>query len=140
MKLYLDTSVLVALLTRDPQTSRAFRYLNDITPNLIVSDYAAAELASAIARRVRVGELTVDAARTAFATFDGFLPEAVQRVETSSADIKNAERFLRRLDLVLRAPDAIHIAIAQRIDAPLVTFDEKMANSARMLKVEVAPM
>ena len=139
MKLYLDTSVLVALLTKDPQTPRAFRYLNDTTPNLIVSDYTAAEFASAVARRVRIGELTVDAARAAFATFDDFLPEAVQHVETSSADIRNAERFLRRLDLVLRAPDAIHIAIAQRIDAPLVTFDEKMANSARMLKVEVAP-
>ena len=139
MKLYLETSVVVALLTKDPQTPRAFRYLNDTTPDLIVSDYAAAEFASAVARRVRVGELSVDAARTAFATFDDFLPGAVQRVETSSADIKNAERFLRRLDLILRAPDAIHIAIAQRIDGPLATFDEKMATAARMLEVEVAP-
>ena len=139
MKLYLDTSVLVAMLTTDAFTARAFRYLNDATPNLIVSDYAAAEFASAVARRVRAGEMTVDAARKAFATFDKMAPGAVQRIETSSADIKSAEALLRRLDLALRAPDAVNIAIAQRIGASLMTFDEKMAASARMLEVKVVP-
>lgn len=139
MKLYLDTSVLVAILVTDPFTARAFRYLNDATPSLVVSDYAAAEFASAVARMVRMRELTVDAARKAFATFDGLAPRIVQRIETSSADIKSAETFLRRLDLALRAPDAITIAIAERIGASLMTFDDKMAASARTLDVEVAP-
>lgn len=139
MKLYLDASVLVAMLTADPLTARAFRYLNDATPSLIVSDYAAAEFACAVARRVRMRELSVNAARKAFATFDGLAPRTVQRIETSSADIKSAETFLRRLDLALRAPDAINIAMAQRIEAFLMTFDDKMAKSARTLDVKVAP-
>jgi len=139
VKLYLDTSVLVAILLANPFTARAFRYLNDATPSLVVSDYAAAEFASAVARMVRMRELTVDAARKAFATFDRLAPRVVQRIETSSADIKSAETFLRRPDLALRAPDAINIAIAERIGASLMTFDDKMAASARTLDVEVAP-
>jgi predicted nucleic acid-binding protein len=138
VKLYLDTSVLVALLIKDPFTERAYRYLNAETSELSVSDYAAAEIASAVARRVRMRELTHDAARTAFVTFDGLSPRTVERVETSPADIKSAEAFLRRLDLPLRAPDALNIAIAWRIGATLMTFDERMALEARAIGVDVA--
>jgi predicted nucleic acid-binding protein len=48
-------------------------------------------------------------------------------------DVAVATAFLRRLDLTLRAPDAIHIAIAQRVDATLVTFDQGMATAALAL-------
>jgi predicted nucleic acid-binding protein len=34
--------------------------------------------------------------------------------------------------------DALHIAIAQRLDATLVTFDQRMAASARALGMAVA--
>jgi predicted nucleic acid-binding protein len=47
--------------------------------------------------------------------------------------VSAAEAFLRRLDLNLRTPDALNIAIAQRVGALLVSFDEKMAASARAL-------
>jgi uncharacterized protein len=48
-----------------------------------------------------------------------------------------ATTFLRRLDLPLKTPDAIHIAIAQRLGATLVTFDRQMAASARALGTPV---
>jgi predicted nucleic acid-binding protein len=41
--------------------------------------------------------------------------------------------FLRRLDLTLRTPDALNIAIAQRAASVLMTFDEKMAANAHAL-------
>ena len=75
----------------------------------------------------------------AFAVFDQFTArKAAQRVETCSADMKVAEGFLRGLNLPLRAPDALNIAIAQRIGASLLTFDVKMAASARALGLDVA--
>ncbi|WP_428533877.1 type II toxin-antitoxin system VapC family toxin [Rhodopila sp.] len=73
MKLYLDASVLVAMLTTDPLAARAFRHLNDTTPHLIISHFASAEVTSAIARRVRMAEMTVDTARKALATLDGLI-------------------------------------------------------------------
>jgi uncharacterized protein len=58
--------------------------------------------------------------------------------KTTASDIASAASFIRRLDLNLRAPDAINIAIADRIGAALATFDDRMAAAARALEVAVA--
>jgi predicted nucleic acid-binding protein len=58
-------------------------------------------------------------------------------VEIAPGDVAAAQAYLRRLDLTLLTPDAIHIAIAGRISATLVTFDRAMAASARVLGVAV---
>ncbi len=50
----------------------------------------------------------------------------------------SASEFFRRLDLILRTPDAINIAIAQRLGATLFTFDKKMATNAEILGVSIA--
>ena len=62
-----------------------------------------------------------------------------RREQTQPSDIASAEAYLRRLDLNLRTPDALNIAIAQRVGATLVTFDLRMAEAARTLGTAVAP-
>jgi predicted nucleic acid-binding protein len=119
-------------------TDRAYSYLASHNPDLIVSDFAATEFASAIARRVRMNELTRAEGRTAFSTFDSLSSSVIERVESAPADLKAAETFIRRLDLTLRAPDALNIAIAKRIGAILMTFDDKMRTCAQTLGVQVA--
>lgn len=57
-------------------------------------------------------------------------------VTIATADVIAATNFVRRPDLPLRAPDAIHIAAAHRLDATLVTLDIGMARAARALGVE----
>jgi predicted nucleic acid-binding protein len=138
VNLYLDASVIVALLTNDVFTPRADTYIRSRTPLLIVSDFAGAEFASVIARRVGTREVTEQTARTAFAELDAWMIRNTERVETTTADVMAATRALRRLDLTLRTADALNIAIAQRVDATLMTFDEKMAGAARALGVRVA--
>jgi uncharacterized protein len=133
-EVYLDASVLVALLTDDPLTGRADAFMRTEKPVLVVSDFAAAEFASAIARRVRTGEITPDEARVGFSAFDAWTARVTRREQTKAADVSAAEAFLRRLDLNLRTADALNIAIAQRVGAALLTFDEKMAASARKLR------
>ncbi len=81
---------------------------------------------------------TLRQARITLAGFDTWLARMADRVEISPADVAVATAFLRRLDLTLRTPDAIHIAIAQRMNATLVTFDQGMAESARALGMAVA--
>ncbi|HLY45903.1 MAG TPA: type II toxin-antitoxin system VapC family toxin [Stellaceae bacterium] len=135
---YLDTSVLAALLRPEPSSNRADSFIRRNPADLTVSDFTAAEFASAVARWVRTRELNETAARTALESFDLWLTRSAQRVEVSPADIAAATTFLRRLDLPLRTPDAIHIAIAQRLGATLVTFDRRMAASAAALGTAVA--
>ncbi|HTT83874.1 MAG TPA: type II toxin-antitoxin system VapC family toxin [Rhizomicrobium sp.] len=140
MSVYLDASVLVALFTNDSLSGRADKYLKKSVPVLIVGDFAAAEFASAIARRVRMRELTRAEAQIAFATFDSWIARAASRAETRASDISAAAAHIRRLDLPLRTPDALNIAVAERLGAELATFDDKMAAAARALGLAVAGM
>jgi uncharacterized protein len=137
VSVYLDASVLVSLFSNDALTARADGFLRSNPSILIVSDFAAAEFASAIARRVRMRLLTAGDARTAFSIFDEWLPPNAGRAQTTSSDVASAAGFLRRLELTLRAPDAINIAIAQRVGADVMTFDDKMAAGARALGTRV---
>jgi predicted nucleic acid-binding protein len=104
----------------------------------MVSDFAAAEFASAIARQVRMGHVNAVDARIAFGSFDAWVAGVPLRAETKSSDIAVAATFLRRLDLSLRTADALNIAIAQRVNATLATFDERMVQNARALGTPVA--
>src|SRR5919204_5508597 len=116
-EVYLDASILVALLTNDPFTDRADAFLRTNLPVLVISDLAATEFASAIARRVRTGEVTQDEGHIVFSNFDAWAARTTRREYTKTADIAAAEAFLRRLDLNLRTADALNIAISQRIAA-----------------------
>ena len=136
---YLDASVLVALFTNDPFTGQADDFLRRERPALTVSDFAKAEFASAIARRVRTNELAAEDARTAFSAIDVWSARAARSMTISPADIAAASAFLRRLDLPLRTPDAINIAIAERAGCTLFTFDRKMAEAAAAIGISVAP-
>ncbi len=138
MDVYLDASVIVALLTNDALTARARAFLQSGSLTLFISDYAAAEVASVIARRVRTGELTEVDARAAFDSLDQWTRTFARPIETAPGDIAMAARFIRRLDLTLRAPDAINIAIARRLGVVLATFDKGMASCASTLGVVVA--
>lgn len=140
MSVYLDASVLVAMFTDGPFSDRSDAAFSAHVTELLVSDFAAAEFSSSIARHVRTSEMTPQMARDVFSDFDIWTGRAAARVETQSTDIRAAEAILRRLDLPLRAPDALHIAIAQRIGADLATFDEKMAACARALGTPLAAL
>lgn len=135
---YADASILVPLFVEDPFAERALQFVELRRPAILVSDFAAAEFASALARRVRMRELSQDAARAAFDTFDAWAGYRGLRPQTTTADVAAAEAFLRRLDLNLRTPDALNIAIAKRHGATLATFDDRMADAAQALGLEVA--
>ncbi|MEI9988490.1 MAG: PIN domain-containing protein [Rhizomicrobium sp.] len=68
--------------------------------------------------------------RSAFANFDDWVRRKTTVVEMDHSNLIDAAAMLRRLDLTLRTPDAIHLAIAQRLGAELATFDQRMADCA----------
>jgi predicted nucleic acid-binding protein len=137
LSVYLDTSVLVPLFLPDPFAERAKRFLGTGPAQVVVSDFVAAEYSSIVGIRVRIGALTQSAARMAFSNFDNWCGDYAADVETEAADIRAASLFLRRLDLTLRTPDAISLAIAQRLGANLATFDSKMSACAGKLGIPV---
>jgi uncharacterized protein len=138
VSLYLDASVLVAMFVVDPANARAAAFLLAHPAVVVVSDFGAAEFSSAVAKRVRMRELSREDGRLAFLHFDTWVTRSARRQEIIAPDIAAADRILRGFDLTLRTPDALHIVIAQRLDATLVTFDRGMASAARELGMAVA--
>lgn len=138
MSAYLDASVLVALWVNDDALStRASALLRGANTTVIVSDFASAEFASAIARHVRIGSFDRKQAQAALFDFDRWKERAAMTATIESGDVTAAAAVIRRLELNFRAPDAIHIAIAGRLGADLATFDEGLANCARLLQQPV---
>jgi len=133
-----DSSIIVSLFAGDELTARAEQFASQRNLIFLVSDFACAEVASVISRSVRMRELTKAEAKTIFRRFDAWRENGTEHVETETADVVAAEAFLRQLNLTLLAPDALHIAMAQRKGATLATFDIKMAASARKLGLELA--
>lgn len=137
MSLYLDTSVVIALLTEDPLSSRAYTALENNREPLLVSDVGAAEFAAVVGRNIRTGNITRHHGVAALVIFDQWSSRAARLVQIDPVDVAIAGSYLRRLDLALFAPDAIHIAFAERFDATLLTFDRAMAVAARTLGLTV---
>jgi hypothetical protein len=104
---------------------------------LVVSDFVSAEFSAVIGVRVRTKLLSESDAYLAFSNFDRWIKRSVLRVDMTSSDIGFAGTILRQLELALRAPDAIHLAIARRVGAELATFDKRMAVAARALGIGV---
>ncbi|WP_143023264.1 MULTISPECIES: PIN domain-containing protein [Sphingomonas] len=56
-----------------------------------------------------------------------------KRVDVMPGDLDRAIVLTGRASLALKFPDAIHIAIAERLDHPLLTSDRQQYRAARSL-------
>lgn len=136
MNVYLDASVLVPLFLDDPFTQRAEALLRTPDTRLHVSDWAVLEVSNVIQRRVRIQALAPPQARATLTDFDLWRGRSTLGAETTTLDVAVATLLVRRLDLTLRSPDAVHLAIAQRMGSALWTFDQRMADAAVKIGLE----
>jgi len=138
MSLYLDASVIVPTLVDEAGSAAVARFLAAATARLIVSDFTAAEVASALSRLVRMALLSSKDAAARLREFDVWRASASDPIDFQPSDFRLANIFVRNFDLSLRAPDAVHTAVCRRGDLTLVTLDRRLANAAEALGVRVA--
>ncbi len=103
-----------------------------------MGDFASAEFASAASRRVRTGEITEAQALRVLSVHDARVKDQATEVPVEAADVRLTAAFVRRFDLGLRAPDALHLAVCQRLGACIRTFDRQQASAARALGITTA--
>lgn len=137
MTLYLDASVLVSLLVEDAHTPRADA-LTMGAPDCLISTWTAVEAVSAVNRLARMGTVDPGAAADAIAAVRDRSAATAQVLATTDADMVEARRLLERTRTALRAPDALHLAIAKRAGLRLATFDDVLATAAREVGVQTA--
>ncbi len=136
MSIYLDASFLVPTLVEEPVSAAVKAYLAT-RPDRLISDFGAAEVASALSRLVRSGLLTAAQGAARLADFDAWRAATSSPADVHPADLRLAYAYVRRFDLALRAPDALHLAIAHRLNATLVTLDGRLERAAGQLGIAV---
>jgi uncharacterized protein len=112
LSVYLDASVLLPILIEEPMSAAVDAFMLAGARELLVSDFAAAEVAAALSRLIRTGQLVASDAVARLADFEVWRAAMTSPAEIHAADIRLAYAFVRRFDLALRAPDAVHLAIA----------------------------
>ena len=136
MNAYLDASAILPTLIDESASMAVDTFLTECQEPLIISEFAAAEVASALSRLARTGLLTPQDAAARLADFDAWRATCAD-IDLKAADVRLAHVFVRRFDLMLRAPDALHAAICRRESLRLVTCDKRLAHAADELGVRV---
>lgn len=135
--LYLDTSLVVALITREAHTDDAQRWLQDQPPGkTAVSDWVVTEVASALSIKQRSGDLDGVARSQADRAFQRLRHEVFDVLAVPRAAFTTAAGFVSRAELSLRAGDALHLAIAADRHASLCTCDVRQADAGRQLGLQ----
>jgi predicted nucleic acid-binding protein len=135
---YLDASVLLTAFMEEPASAAVEACILAAGDDaLLVSDFAAAEVASAVSRLVRMRLLSRADADMRLSEFEAWRAAATSPVELHASDPRLAYILVKRFDLMLRAPDALHLAVARRLDAALMTLDRRLARAARDVGIAV---
>ena len=137
MSLYLDASAMLPILVKEPTSAAVDAFMSTIQQELWVSDFAAAEVASALSRLVRSGRLQASDGAVCLSDFDVWRAAMTKPTEMHAVDVRVAGSYVRQFDLALRVPDALHLAITRRLDLVLVTLDRRLVAAAKELGIAV---
>jgi uncharacterized protein len=136
--IYLDASALVKLFVPEDDSDALNQALAGLS-DVIVSDLALTEMASALGRRTREQRLTRKEAQRLYREASK-LHASSQHAELTPPLHRRAERLMLSLTIPLRTLDALHLATALDVEAAtLVTFDPQLRAAAASQGLFVAP-
>lgn len=137
MTVYLDTSVAISLFLEDDHSRRAQLWARP-EQRIVVSLWTLTEFTSALSFMIRKGAVAPEASARAEKRFDRW--SAAGRLVDLDPDAFEEARRLMRRHRRLRAPDALHLAVAKLAGLGLATFDLDLADAARAEGMEVVDL
>jgi predicted nucleic acid-binding protein len=134
--LYVDTSVLVALCTRESKTLEVAKWYEDCTDELASAAWCVTEFASAMGLKQRTGQLNREQAQTAWMQFERVCANDLHLLPVETITFHHAAVLTLKLETGLRAGDALHLACAMQAKAKgMVTLDLVLAKNAKNHKI-----
>lgn len=133
---YLDTSLLVAALTRESRTVAVQRWLAAQPPEqLAISDWTAAEFSAALSMKVRMRHLDESSRADVLAVFTALARDTFTVLPVTREDFRAAARLADRHQTNLRAGDALHLGITANRGEQLVSLDRIQVKAATTLGI-----
>lgn len=134
MRAYFDASVVVSIIAGDIGWDEIARFLTDHITETFISDFGWGETVSALGNRVRRSDMT--AAYAEALLLDARLYFADWNfARLAATDVDRATDMVAMFSLGLKFPDAIHIAVAQRLGLTLVSTDIRQVRAAASLGI-----
>jgi uncharacterized protein len=139
LTLYVDTSVLVAALTREADTARMQKWLaSQAAGTLSISAWIATEFSAALSLKLRARDIDAAHRANALAMFATLCEESFAMLDVSALSFRAAALFADQAPLGLRAGDALHLAICAQHGAQLCTLDRRLSAAGPPLGVKTA--
>jgi uncharacterized protein len=135
---YLDTSFVAAYLLPEPNSDRVETILHSLPAgSLKVSHWTGTEMASLLACKVRMQELSSHDSHKVKEIYDSLISDRVfGSVDIIAEDFQKASHWVIDAQLGLRGPDGLHLAIAHRLDVTIWSLDLKMNEIADRLGIK----
>ena len=135
--LYLDTSAVLPYYRQEQASERVQAMLQAQSKPAFISQLTQVEVTSALARWVRMGELSEPQANRIESAFHEdvsqgrFLLCAIE-----GAHYRRASHWISTRKTSLRTLDALHLACAEHHEARLISEDEALINAANFFGVD----
>ena len=136
--MYVDASVIVAMLTDEPKTQACKDWFNALKQAPMSGDWLITEFYSAIALKQRIGQLREKDVKATMHQFENLTNNGGIKLMPIARETFTKAGQLTHQHANTRAGDALHLSVAKQCEAKqFATLDNALAATAKQLGFDV---